>query len=182
MIDRIAIERYARALLEIAVELNEVNKFEEELKWVDSVLKENNRLFLFFRNPLVERKNKKELADKILAKNISLKLKNFVYLLIDKRRTEFLEGIFEIFQVLADEHRGMVKASVQSAIELSSDKIEAIRKRLEQKLDKTIKIKASVHPEIIGGIIIYIGSSVIDRSLKGRLKVLREQLLAKERG
>lgn len=180
MIDRIAVGRYARALLEVAAELNEVDKFENELKWIDSTLQEHKYLFLFFRSPVIEPKKKKELVDKVFAQNINLKLKNFLYLLIDKRRVGILEGIFEEYRKLADEYRGMVEARVQSAVPLSAARIETIKNNLERKLNKTVKIKSSIHPEIIGGLIVYTGSSIIDRSIKGRLKVLREQLLTTE--
>jgi F-type H+-transporting ATPase subunit delta len=74
----------------------------------------------------------------------------------------------------------VVKAEVQSAITLSEQKVEEIKKALESKIKKTIKIEAKVFPKIIGGLIIYIGSSIIDRSIMGRLKVMREKLLAME--
>ncbi len=180
MIERIAVGRYAQVLLEVAAELNKVDEFEEELKWLDSVLKSNPKLFLILKNPLLQPKKKKELVDKVFSKNINLKLKNFLYLLIDKRRVEILEGVLKEYQSRADEYRGVVKAEVQSAVELSKQKVEEIKRALESKLKKTIKIEAKVFPKIIGGLIIYIGSSIIDRSITGRLKVMREQLLAKE--
>ncbi len=180
MIERIAVGRYAQVLLEIAAELNKVDEFEEELKWLDSLLKANPKLFLILKNPLVQPKKKKEIVDKVFSKNINLKLKNFLYLLIDKRRVEILEGVLKEYQSRADTYRGVVKAEVQSAIELSEQKIEEIKKTLESKIKKTIKIEAKVFPKIIGGLIIYIGSSIIDRSIMGRLKVMREKLLAME--
>lgn len=180
MIERIAVGSYARALLEVAAEINSVDKIEEELRWIDSVLKKNAELFLFLKNPLINPQKKKELAERIFAPNVSLKLINFLYLLIDKRRVEVLKGVFEEYQKKADEYRGVVKAKVQSAIDLSTEKVEAIKRELENKINKTIKIETEVHPKIIGGLIIYVGSSIIDRSIKGRLKVMREKLLAME--
>lgn len=182
MIERIAVGKYAQVLLEVAVELNQVDKFEEELKWLDSVLKTHLEFFLILKNPLVQPKKKKELIDKVLSPNINLKLKNFLYLLIDKRRVEILEGILNEYQLRADKYRGVVKAEVQSAVELSKQKVEEIKKALESKIKKTIKIETKVFPEIIGGLIVYIGSSIIDRSIRGRLKVMREKLLAIETG
>tara|TARA_B100000959_G_scaffold267111_1_gene310248 strand:+ start:5182 stop:5730 length:549 start_codon:yes stop_codon:yes gene_type:complete len=180
VIERIAVGRYSQVLLDVAAELKKVDEFEEELKCLDSLLKTNPKLFLILKNPLVQPKRKKELVDKIFSKNINLKLKNFLYLLIDKRRVEILEGVLTEYQSRADIYRGVVKAEVQSAIELSEQKVEEIKKMLENKIKKTIKIETKVFPKIIGGLIIYIGSSIIDRSVTGRLKVMREKLLAME--
>ncbi len=180
MIERLAIVRYAQALLQVAAELKAIDKIEDELKWVDSLLKENADLFFVMKNPLVGPEKKKELVSKVFAQNISPELKNFLFLLIDKRRVEILEGVYEEYQKKADEHRGVVKAEVQSAIELTGQKIEEIKRTLESKINKTIKIEAKVVPEIIGGLTVFIGSSIIDWSIRGRLKAMREQLLATE--
>lgn len=180
MIERIAVGRYAQVLLDVAVELNKVDGFEDELKWMESVLKENADLFLILKNPIVQRTKKKDLIDKVFAQNINAKLKNFLYLLIDKRRVEILDGILDEYQLRADEYRGQVKALVQSAFELPGNKVEEIKKLLEKKVNKSVKVETKVVPDIIGGLVIYIGSSIIDRSIKGRLKSMRERLLAVE--
>lgn len=180
MIERVAVVRYAQVLLEVAIELNKVDKFEEELKWIDSVLENNADLFLILKNPLIQPEKKKELIDKIFSQHINLKLKNFFYLLIDKRRVEILEWIYKEYLLKVDEYRGEVEAEVQAAIELSTQTVEDIKKALESKVNKTVKIETKIRPEIIGGLVVLIGSSIIDRSIKGRLKVMREKLLAME--
>lgn len=180
MIERIAVNRYAHALLEIAFELKIVDDIEKELKWVDSVLKTNLDMLFFLKNPLIGPGKKKKIIDKVLSAHISLKLKNFFYLLIDKRRVEVLEEVFEEYRKMADERRGVVKADVHAAIKLSPEKVEEIKSMLEKKMNKTVKIEAKIRPEIIGGLLIHIGSLSIDRSIQGRMKEMREKLLSME--
>ena len=107
---------------------------------------------------------------------LSKVMRSFLLLLFDKGRIGFINSIDEFYQNLADELKGVARASVTSATELSADAIEKIRKGLSKRTGKEVILEINQDPSLIGGIVTRIGDLVLDGSIKTQLLGMRESL------
>ena len=171
-------ERYSRALYEVAKEANELEKVESDIKAFDSFLKNNSDLKNFFNNPTQSINNQNEainiLSDKL---NLSKNLKNFLFLLIEKRRIFFISKIIDSFLKLCLIKRGELKASLISSKELSQSELENISKDLSTTMGSTLKFDYKIDKDLIGGLKLQLGSFMIDTSIKNKLKKLEQKML-----
>jgi F-type H+-transporting ATPase subunit delta len=103
-------------------------------------------------------------------------MKSFLLLLFDKGRIGFIDSIDDFYQKLADDLKGIARASLLSATELSEDTVEKIRTALSKKTNKEIILAVEQDPELIGGIVTQIGDLVWDGSIKTQLSNMRETL------
>ena len=103
-------------------------------------------------------------------------MKSFLILLFDKGRFVYLSSINDFYQKLADEIKGVSRASLVSATELSSETIEKIRATLSEKTGKDIILDVEEDPGLIGGIVTRIGDLVLDGSIKTQLLNMRQSL------
>ena len=171
-------ERYSRALFEVAKETKDLEKMEEDVLKLKSLLNNSIEIKNFIHNPTQSKDNQKNatqlLADKM---SFSKNLKNFIFLLIEKRRIFFIEKIIESFLKLCAQKRGEVKASLISSKELSKDEIENISKDLSSSMGSTIKFDYKVDKELIAGLKLQLGSFMIDTSIKNKLKKYEQKML-----
>jgi F-type H+-transporting ATPase subunit delta len=108
--------------------------------------------------------------------NLSKVMKSFLMLLFDKGRIGFISNINEFYQKLVDELKGVARAGLISATELTSETIEKVRKSLSKKTGKDIVLEVEQDPGLIGGIVTRIGDLVLDGSIKTQLLNMRETL------
>jgi F-type H+-transporting ATPase subunit delta len=171
-------ERYSRALFEVAKEAGDLEKIEADIKNFQSLLVNSVELKNFIQNPTQSKDNQinliKLLADKF---NYSKILKNFMFLLIDKRRIFFAKKITDSFLKLCSEKRGEVKASLISSKELSDTELESISKDLSSSMGSIIKFDYKMDKELIGGLKLQLGSFMIDTSIKNKLKKYEQKML-----
>ena len=101
---------------------------------------------------------------------------NFLRLLAKNRRLFALPGVIKVFHDMVARHRGEVAAEVTSAHPLSDDQLAALRTALKEKLDKNVRLETRVNPAILGGLIVKVGSRMIDTSLRTRLLTVKTRL------
>jgi F-type H+-transporting ATPase subunit delta len=164
-------EPYARALMSVATSHNLVDRFGEEVALLLSALRGSGELEAFLANPLVKADAKKGVIRQISGDSLHPYLLNFLFLLVDRRRIGFVSGIFRKFQVLLRELRQTVLAEVTSAVELSDAQKQAVREKVISMMGaQQVELETRIDPSLIGGVIIKVGSQVIDASLKGQLR------------
>lgn len=168
--------RYAQALLMIAVEHQAFDNFQEELEAVLQVLVEENKLYTALLSPRLQPQEKKLLLKKYLDGKISPLIENFLYLIVDKKRENFLPDIIQQYYKYADETRNIVEAEVYSAVSLTDKDYHKLEKRLSQAAGKKVRLKNIVDSTLLGGIVIKIGETVIDGSIVKRLALLKSHL------
>ena len=172
-----ASERYARALFEVASENSEIDKIENNLNDFLSIYDSSPELRNFIKNPTQTVENQFNAIDVISEKIGFVKnLKNFLYLLANKRRIFFVHKIVQNFLKLCSKKRGEVKASLISSKKLSQDELNDISAEFSKSMGSTIKFDYSVDENLIGGLKIQLGSFMIDTSIKNKLKKY-EQLM-----
>jgi F-type H+-transporting ATPase subunit delta len=169
--------RYAKALILIGQEDGQAEQYNEELAAVVGLFDTQDGFELALINPLYNKNDRKKVLQAVLAAtDLSAIMKSFLVLLFDKGRIGFLREIASYYKDLADELKGVVKASVISATELSSEAIEKIREALSKKAGKTIVLNVEQDPSLIGGVVTKIGDLVLDGSVKTQLINMRETL------
>lgn len=169
--------RYAKALILIGQEDGQAEQYNEELVAVVGLFDTQDGFELALTNPLYNKNDRKKVLQAVLAAtDLSAIMKSFLVLLFDKGRIGFLREIASYYKDLADELKGVVKASVISATELSSDAIEKIKEALSKKAGKTIVLNVEQDPSLIGGVVTKIGDLVLDGSVKTQLINMRETL------
>jgi F-type H+-transporting ATPase subunit delta len=169
--------RYIRALLDIAAAQRKTADVERELQFIDQLLKENPELLNMLLHPKISRLRKKKLLDDILGTWVSAAVRNFLHLLVEKKRTGIIPFVFEEFKKAADRLRGIVNATVKSAIELSSVHKQKLQSVMEKTTGSTVKITYAVDTALLGGLQVYIGNEILDGSIQGRLGRLQKYLL-----
>ena len=104
-------------------------------------------------------------------------LRNFLLVLADKGRAGQLEEIADEFERLVAEHEGVVHAELTTAVELSDDEAQKLLQQIEQASGRKVEATRTVDPDLIGGIVLQVGSHRLDASVRGRLDRLRRQLV-----
>jgi len=169
--------RYAKALLIIGKEDDKAETYKEELDRFSDLITSEKELEQAITNPLYDVGGRKKVLQAVIDKvNISKVMASFLLLLFDKGRFGFLNDINEFYKKLADELKGVVRASLVSATELSSETVEKIRTTLSKKTGKDIILEVEQDPSLIGGIVSRIGDLVLDGSIKTQLLNMRESL------
>tara|TARA_B100000401_G_C52664141_1_gene651597 strand:+ start:95 stop:652 length:558 start_codon:yes stop_codon:yes gene_type:complete len=171
-------ERYSRALFEVSKEANDLDKVENDIKDFQIILNESSEIQNFIKNPTQSINQQIKVINLISEKlKLSKNLKNFLLLLIEKRRIFFLKKIFESFLKLCLKKRGEVKVSLISSKELSQTELDKINKELSESMGAILKFDYEVDKELIGGLKLQLGSYMIDTSIKNKLKKYEQAML-----
>jgi F-type H+-transporting ATPase subunit delta len=170
-------ERYAAALADVAVERKNSETIKRNLaafvEAFSSVADLRNALESPALNAEVKRKVIAEVAGKM---GLDVAVRNFIYLVVDHRRTEILPEMEEAFLSELNERLGIVEAEVTSAHELNDDEKRQLRTVLEQRTGKKVEARFQIDGALLGSAIVRLGSTIYDGSVRDQLKRLREQL------
>lgn len=165
--------RYATALFQLALEQNALDRTAEDLRAVLDAIAATPALERIIRSPIVPRDElgtaMTTLADRL---GLSPLVRNFLGLLAQQRRLFALRLIGERFEQMLAEHRGEVTAEVTSAVPLEEEQTAALREALEARVGRAVKLATRVDPELLGGLVVRLGSRMIDASLRTKLHQL----------
>ncbi len=174
--------RYAKALILIGKEDGQAESYRNELEGVSDLFEKEKALELAVTNPLYGTANRRKVLETVIQKlNLSQVMSSFLMLLFDKGRIGFLKDIHTDYQALADELKGVARAELISAADLSSDAVDKIRTALSNMIQKDIVLEFKQDPNLIGGIVTRIGDLVLDGSIKTQLLNMKESLKRGER-
>jgi F-type H+-transporting ATPase subunit delta len=169
--------RYAKALILIGQEDGQAELYNEELESIVQLFDTQVAFEKALTNPLFNKNDRKKVLEAVLtATDLSAIMKSFMTLLFDKGRIGFIREIASYYKDLADELKGVVKAGIVSATELSADAVEKIKAALSKKTGKNIVLKVEQDPSLIGGVVTKIGDLVLDGSVRTQLINMRETL------
>lgn len=171
--------RYASALLAQAKKTQTVAAAQSELSQVADAVAARPHLQALLNQPLVTEERKKQVLRDEFAGKVSPAVVGFLSLLADKRRINLLPEVQSEFARLVREYENIALATATSAVPLTAEQAAALEKSLEARTGKDIQLEMAVDPDLIGGILVRIGDTVLDGTVKGNLERLREQLLAR---
>jgi F-type H+-transporting ATPase subunit delta len=169
--------RYASALFDLASEAGTVSAVEGDLETLAEALRESAELRALIRNPEVSR----EALGRVLAGlgsqlELSDLTRNFLGVLAQNRRVGELPKIIRAFRSIAAAQRGEVTAEVASAHALTDEQLSTLEQKLRARQGRTVKLKTRVDPDLLGGLVVTIGSQRIDSSIRSRLNSLAQAM------
>jgi F-type H+-transporting ATPase subunit delta len=178
MIKRSVALRYSKALFDID---RSNGQLETRLKDFDSLLelmKNNPKLLKFIEAPQVTLQEKEKVLKTCLSDKLDVTFFHFLLYLIEKRRLNYLAQIASEYRLMVNEELGIWEVEIITAVPIESDIEEKLKAKLEKFYQKKIKIKNEINSKMIGGAVLIIANEMIDWSIRGRLKKMKEHLLA----
>ena len=166
---------YARALFDAALGEKRLEPVREQLRQLVEAEAAVPELRELLRNPQLDPRSKRAALEDLLSGADEL-LRSFLLVLVDKGRARQLEEIAREFERLAAEQEGIVRAELTTAVELSDAEAKKLLKQIEQASGQKVEATRSVDPDLIGGMILQVGSRRLDASVRGRLERLRREL------
>jgi F-type H+-transporting ATPase subunit delta len=175
MINGALARRYSQALFKIASETS-LDPIDTDLRELTKLVEENEEVKNALLHPHISVSDKKAIMDKLLGEDFGATTRHFLYLLIDRKRESLLPFIQHEFTRLADEARQVVEAKVASAIALSAPQLDDLKQAIGRMTGKDVRIISEVRAELIGGILIQVGDSVMDGTIAHALQKMRAGL------
>ena len=174
MADTKAALRYVKSLLNLAVDRGVLDQVHEDMLSFDKVLDENRPLLIALRSPIIKHYKKKNILEALFRGRFNDLTLSFFRIITEKNREKLLPLIAKEFHDAYNEHQGIGKASVVTAVALDNELREEIMTLARKVVGKSkVELKEEVDPEIIGGFILNSGSQQIDSSIKHKLRVLQ---------
>jgi F-type H+-transporting ATPase subunit delta len=165
------LERYAQALLSIAQDNNIVEPIGQDIGSILEILKSSPELREFLATPVISSESKKSVLNQILGDSVHPYTRKFLLLLVDRRRIFLLEGIAREFQALLRKLNQTVLAEVSSVKELTDEQKQVLKDKVKALTGaRQVELETRLDPDLIGGVVIKIGSQVIDASIRGQLR------------
>lgn len=177
MINTILARRYAKALFSVARDENKLEAFSEALQEIGSFLDSQEEICEALENPVVPFNIKQEVVDEMIkASGADDSLANFLRLLTERGRIQYLSVIGDAYQELMDEETGVVRARVKTAVPLSGEMQSKMQDILSNVTGKQVALVTEEDPDIIGGVIAYVGDMVWDGSIRSQLNDFKESI------
>ncbi|MEX2262079.1 MAG: ATP synthase F1 subunit delta [Bryobacteraceae bacterium] len=172
--------RYAAALVEVVTaDKSPVapERAVEELRAFRDAAQASEELRNVLASPAIPPARKRAVIRKLgESMDLSLAVRNFLYVVVDHRRTGELPEMAEAFETLLDARLGVVRASATTAYPLSGEQADSLKAEFGKLTGSTVRLESSVDPSLIGGVRVRIGSTVYDGSVRGRLEALGRRL------
>ncbi|HEV2905072.1 MAG TPA: ATP synthase F1 subunit delta [Pyrinomonadaceae bacterium] len=169
--------RYASALADVVLDRGEANEVKQELQEWTELLEANANLQEVFRNPTIALEKKRAVLNKLIERAKSRPTTtNFLKVLLQNQRLAELPGVNRKFEEILDERAGLVAATVTTARPVPQSSQEDLMERLSEITKKKVRVDFEQDPELIGGLVTRIGSTIYDGSVQNQLKQLREKM------
>ncbi len=171
-------KRYSLALYELSREANFLSEIEIHSSAILNLVKKSKDFNNLIKDPTGNQENLILVIKKISETfKVNDLLKNFMIFLVEKRRFFYLEKILKSFIEICSEKRGEIKVEIKSAKELSSDEIKIITEDLSKNFSSKMKLNYKHDKSLIGGLIIKIGSTMVDTSIKNKLQQIENRMI-----
>ena len=171
-------KRYALALFELSDESKKLEEVEEQVTALLKLVSDSKDFSNLIKDPTTNQDDLIKVITKI-SDNFKLDnlIKNFLIFLVNKRRFFYVEEIMKSFVEICSEKRGELKAELKSAKELSSDEINKITDELTKNFSSKIKLNYKYDKSLIGGLIVQVGSTMVDTSIKNKLQQIENRMI-----
>ena len=171
-------ERYSLALFELSEENNLLSQIEDQSSSVLNLINKSEDFSSLIKDPTTNQEDLSKVINKIAENNKFENLfKNFLKFLIQKRRFFFIERILKSFIEICSRKRGELKAELKSAKELSSNEITKITEELTKNFSSKIKLNYKYDQSLIGGLVVQVGSTMVDTSIKNKLQQIENKMI-----
>ena len=166
---------YARALFEVAHDQGKLDDVRDQLGEFADALDSNQEMQVFFFSPYFSTPEKVEGLDNVVTGAEPI-VQNFLKLLIEKNRMPAVFRVRRVFDELWQRENKLLPVEITSAIELDKKTVKQIGDRIGEETGQKIELSERVDPDILGGLVVRVGNSIIDASIRARLDSLRKQV------
>ena len=171
-------ERYSLALFELSEENNLLSQIEDQSSSILNLIEQSEDFSNLIKDPTTSQEDLLKVINTISENNKFESLfKNFLSFLIQKRRFFFIERILKSFIEICSRKRGELKAELKSAKELSNEEIAKITEELTKNFSSKIKLNYKHDESLIGGLVVQVGSTMVDTSIKNKLQQIENRLI-----
>jgi F-type H+-transporting ATPase subunit delta len=166
---------YGRSIFQVALEQGKLDELREQLGQFADALDQNRDLAVFFFSPYFSTAEKQDALGRVLegAEQILL---NFLSLLIENHRMPVIFRIRQQYERLWEEENRLLPVEITSAIELDQATTESLGRTIGERAGRKVTLAARVDPDILGGIVVRVGNSILDASIRNRLEQLRRHV------
>ena len=168
-------EVYARSLFEVAREHAKLDELREQLGQFADALDTNRELAVFFFSPYFSTAEKQQALDRIL-QGADEEFVNFLKLLIENHRMPVIFRVRQQFERMWERENQLLPVDITSAIALDEATTESLGRRIGERAGRKVRLAAHVDPDIIGGVVLRVGNSILDASIRNRLEQLRRHV------
>ena len=171
-------ERYSLALFELSEENNLLSQIEDQSSSILNLIEQSEDFSNLIKDPTTSQEDLLK-AINIISENNKFEslFKNFLSFLIQKRRFFFIERILKSFIEICSRKRGELKAELKSAKELSNEEIAKITEELTKNFSSKIKLNYKHDESLIGGLVVQVGSTMVDTSIKNKLQQIENRMI-----
>jgi ATP synthase F1 delta subunit len=166
---------YSRSLFEVASEHGKLDLVKEQLDEFTDAVEQNRELAIFFFSPYLSTEEKKQGLERAVVDADRILL-NFLEVLIENHRMPVLFRARRQFEALWDEAHRLLPVEVTSAVELDPHTVEELESRIRAQTGQNVELTSTIDPDILGGIVLRVGNSILDASIKNRLQQLRREV------
>jgi F-type H+-transporting ATPase subunit delta len=166
---------YARSLFEVAKEHDKLDLVREQLGAFADALSETRELQVFFFSPYFATAEKEDGLDRVVS-GADPVVVNFLKLLIEKHRMPVLFRVRANYEALWEDENKLLPVRITSAVALDQQIVSQLGDRIAEQTDRKVDVAADVDPDLLGGIVVRVGNSVLDASVRNRLEQLRRQV------
>ena len=171
-------ERYSLALFELSNENNLLGQIEDQSSSLLNLIDQSEDFLNLIKDPTIKQDDLLKVINKIAENNkFDILFKNFLNFLIQKRRFFFVKRILKSFIETCSRKRGELKAELKSAKELSNEEIAKITEELTKNFSSKIKLNYKHDESLIGGLVVQVGSTMVDTSIKNKLQQIENRMI-----
>ena len=175
MKDTRAALRYAKAVLNLAIDLNKENEVNDNMQLIAGTIADSKDLQIMLSSPVIKADQKKETLLAIFAKKINNISEGLIGQLVDNKRLALLHEVATQYSIIYDHYKGTQVARVTSAVPLSDDLKEKVLAKVKELTGKTTEIENTVDESILGGFILRVGDLQYDASIANKLNKLKRE-------
>lgn len=169
--------RYAKAVLNLSLDLKKADKVNEDMRLIASTIRDNKELQVLLESPVYKTKVKKSALTKIFVKKISEISLGLIKQLIENKRLPLLPEVAKQYTIIYDHYKGTEIAKITSAVPLSAELKKKVLTKVKNIVGKEVHLENIVDPNIIGGFILKIGDKQFDSSILGKMNNLRREFV-----
>jgi F-type H+-transporting ATPase subunit delta len=171
-----AASRYAKALIDLAIERKELETVKNDVLVAKTAIDSSRDLKLFLASPVVKPKVKQSILNEIFSDHLSELTMHFVLLITRHGREQALPAILNAFMDQYRQHKNIVEATVITSVEVSNKTINTIKERLAEALGKDVDMNTAVDDKLVGGFIVETNNYRMDASIAGSMRKLKREL------
>ena len=177
MSEQVLSPRYAKVLFDLDCKEDRLEQRLKDFAFILTILQDNPKLVKFLHSPQIAIKKKHELLQNSLKENFDNTFLTFLSYIVEKKRLSYLSAIGNKYRLLVNQYLERWEADIVTAVPMEAENEAKLVEKLESIFHKKVYLNKKIDPKIIGGVILLVSNEMLDWSVTGRLKKLREHLM-----